>query len=195
MLVAMGAQIEWLTDVGLLLALEPSAEELAPHVGALVAAYNDPHNARMLGHTDALDAADVVGHYERLRADGDRGVLLFRDGALVGDGDLRGVTAGACELAFLVAAATDQGRGLGTRFALMLSALAFAGLGVERVYASVLPANAASLRVFEKLGYTRDPSAEAAEYGDEGDIVLSVSRAALSARHAAAMAEIRAVVR
>ena len=195
MLAAMEARVEWPTDAGLLVAIEPSAQELAPHVEALVAAYNEPHNARMLGHAAALGAADVTGHYERLRADGDHGVLLLRDGALVGDGDLRGVTRRACELAFLVAASTDQGRGLGTRFALMLSMLAFAGLGVERVYASVLPANAASLRVFEKLGYTRDPGAEAAQYGDDGDVVLSVSRAALSARHAAAMAEIRVVMR
>ena len=37
-----------------------------------------------------------------------------------------------------------------------------------------MPDNAASLRVFEKLGYARD---EAAPYGDPGDIVLRLDRA------------------
>lgn len=189
------AHLEWTTPVGVLLALEPTDAELAPHVPALVAAYNDPQNAASLGHTEPLDEVDVVAHYTRLRATGDRPVLFFVDGALAGDGDLRGIADGVCELAFLIAAPGQQGKGLGTRFALMLHALAFGPLALARVYASVLPANTASLRVFEKLGYQRDDSVAARAVGDAGDVVLSVDRSALCARHGSAMAEIRAAMR
>ena len=64
----------------------------------------------------------------------------------------------------------------------------FTTLGLDRLYASVIPANTASRRVFEKLGYVADPTAT--EYGDDGDLVLRIERADFLARHAAALAEI-----
>lgn len=55
----------------------------------------------------------------------------------------------------------------------MVHAFAFEALGLARVFASVVPANIASRRVFEKLGYTEDPN-EA--YGDLGDVTLGLDR-------------------
>ena len=180
-------EIEW----GDLRAIEPFLDEVVIHAPALVAAYNEPSNATLLGHTSLLTPPDVVEHYETLYRDHAHPFMLLRDGELAGDGDLRDITDGAAEFAFLVASPAAQGKGLGTRFATMLHALAFTTLELERVYASVIPANVASLRVFEKLGYREDTSAAARDRGDAGDVTLSIDRATFEARHAAALAEIR----
>ena len=74
--------------------------------------------------------------------------------------------------------------GLGTRFATMVHALAF-DQGIEKIYATVVPENVASRRVFEKLGYTVDAGEAARKYGDEGDVVLSIGRQTFLARNPA----------
>jgi RimJ/RimL family protein N-acetyltransferase len=178
-----------------LTAIEPTLDEVRSHVAALAAAYNDPSNATLLGHTSELTEADVLEHYASLQARGAHPFLLLRDGTLAGDGDLRGVANGAAEFAFLVASPGAQGKGLGTRFATMVHAFAFQHLALERVYASVVPENVASRRVFAKLGYLEDISEAGREYGDDGDIVLAIDRATFAAAHAAHLAEIRIAVR
>jgi RimJ/RimL family protein N-acetyltransferase len=189
-------RLEWTTPAGVLAASEPTLEEVAPFAPLLAAAYNDPHNAPLLGHTEALSEADVLGHYRGLLEDGKaRPFLFYRDGALAGDGDLRGVDGAAAEFAFLIADPEAQGRGLGTRFAIMVHALAFGPLALERVYASVIPANTASRRVFGKLGYTVDEDALARAYADEGDIVMSVDRAAFERAQGDAAAQVRIATR
>jgi RimJ/RimL family protein N-acetyltransferase len=163
-----------------LTAIEPTLDEVRTHVPALVTAYNHPRNAPLLGHTLELTTEDVLEHYENLLAAGARSFLLFDSGTFAGDGDLRGIAGGVAEFAFLIAAPEAQGKGLGTRFATMVHALAFAQ-GIEKIYATVVPENVASKRVFEKLGYAVDHSEAAADYGDEGDVVLSITRAAFHA--------------
>jgi RimJ/RimL family protein N-acetyltransferase len=184
-------RLEWPTPAGALVALEPSPDEVSPLAARLAAAYNDPHNAPLLGHTAELSPADVLDHYRSLAEAGGRSFLLYRDGALAGDGDLRGIEGGAAEFAFLIADPAAQGRGLGTRFAIMIHALAFGPLALERIYASVIPANTGSRRVFEKLGYTVDEREAARAYGDDGDVVLSIDRATFERAHGAAAAEVR----
>lgn len=171
-------ELSWATPAGALVARTPRLDEVAHLAAPLAAAYNDPRNAPLLGHTAALTEADVLEHYRGLLDDA-HPFLLFRDGALAGDADLRGRSGGACEFAFLIADPAAQGRGLGTRFATMIHALAFGPLALDRVYASVIPANVASRRVFEKLGYI---VADTAEFGDEGDVTLSIDRATFAAR-------------
>lgn len=183
--------IEWATPAGALAAVEPSLEEVEPLLPRLAAAYNDPHNARLLGHTALLDEDDVRDHYRGLRAAGDRPFLLYRDGALAGDGDLRGIDRGTAEFAFLVADPAAQGRGLGTRFALMVHALGFGPLGLDRIYASVIPTNSASRRVFDKLGYEVDDREAARAYGEDGDVVLSIARDRFLRLHAEAACQLR----
>jgi RimJ/RimL family protein N-acetyltransferase len=185
-------RIEWTTPAGELSAIEPRGEEVTAHAGELAAAYNDPRNAPLLGHSEPIDADEVVEHYESMMADGARPFLLYRDSALAGDGDLRKLGDGAAEFAFLVSSPSAQGKGLGTRFALMIHAFAFHTLGLRRVYASIVPDNVASRRVFEKLGYSLDEAPEAARYADEpGDLVMSIERARFETLHAEALAEIR----
>jgi RimJ/RimL family protein N-acetyltransferase len=163
-------QITW----GSLVAVEPRDDEIVRHAAALMAAYNDPHNAPLLGHTEAMTEADVIDSYRALIADGGHSFMVFREGALVADGDLRHIQHGAAELAFLVTEPAHQGRGLGTQLATMLHAFAFAELGLARVYASVVPTNAASLRVFAKLGHVIDDGPAARAFADEPTDVVSV---------------------
>jgi ribosomal protein S18 acetylase RimI-like enzyme len=96
----------------------------------------------------------------------------------------------------MVASPAAQGKGLGTRVALMVHMYGFRRLGLERIYASVIPDNTASRRVFEKLGYQVDASPAARAYADEpGDITMAIDRAAFERSHAQAMAEIELAVR
>jgi len=187
-------QIAWATPAGALLAIEPGRDEVAHHAAALAAAYNDPHNAPLLGHTEPLAEADVIAHYASLADHGGRGFLVFRDGALVADGDLRNMSRGAAAFAFMVADVAAQGKGLGTKIATMVHAFAFRQLRLERVYASILPHNVASRRVFEKLGYAIEPSPTGFTE-DDGDIAMVIDRPTFARSHAAQMAEIQIAVR
>jgi len=154
---------------GTLLAIEPSADELAQHAAALTAAYNDPHNAPLLGHTELMTERDVIAHYGAVSRDGGHNFLVFRDGALVADADLRHVTRGAAEFAFMVAAVSAQGQGLGTRIATMIHAFAFATRRLDRVYAT----------------------AAGRAYADEpDDVVLVIDRSSFEQSHAWQLAEI-----
>ncbi|HPH66563.1 MAG TPA: GNAT family N-acetyltransferase [Kofleriaceae bacterium] len=176
---------------GVLHAIEPTAADIELHAAQLAVAYNDPYNAALMGNTEAMTAADVVTHYATMNASGARQFHLFVDDDLVGDADLRDIEtgAGAAEFAFMIADRKRQGRGLGTYFALMIHHFAFAppseyGVGLERIYAAIVPANTGSRRVFEKLGYRIDDSAAARERADEpSDIVMVIDRATFVAQH------------
>lgn len=187
-------RLDWTTPAGELLAIEPDASEVTAHAATLAAAYNDPHNARLLGHTSLLTEADVQEHYTMLREAGAHGFLLMRDGVLAGDGDLRAIADGTAEFAFLIASPDAQGKGLGTRFALMIHAFAFRSLMLDRLYAAVVPENVASRRVFEKLGYVADDSARARSFGDAGDVVLRLDRSSFL-QNAPAIEDIRIAAR
>ena len=181
-------QIQW----NELVALEPTRAELVQHAPALATGYNEPRNAELMGHTQPIAPGEVVEHYVESIANGMRAFLLFCAGELAGDADLRNVREGAAEFAFMIAAPSAQGKGLGTRFALMIHAFGFATLGLARIYASVAPANRASLRAFDKLGYALDGSPAARAFADEpDDVTLVLERTHFESQHAAALAEIR----
>ena len=166
-------EITW----GALRALEPTRDELERYAPLLAEGYNHPANAPLMGHTQIITPPEVVESYLSSIADGMRAFLFFDGDAFCGDGDLRNFRDKTAEFAFMIAAPNAQGKGLGTRFATMVHAFGFQTL--ERIYASVVPANTASLRVFQKLGYTVDESPEGRAYAEEpGDITLSLPRAA-----------------
>ncbi len=193
---ASGFRIDWQTEVGLLSAIEPSLEEVTIHAAQLAAGYNEPRNAELMGHTEPISDDEVVDHYDASMEDGVRSFLLFLDDVLVGDGDLRGERNGAAEFAFMIAAPNIQGKGLGTRFAMMIHAFGFAQLGLARIYASVVPHNVASRRVFEKMGYQPDEGREARSYADEpGDLTLRLDRETFVRSYGALLDEIRITAR
>jgi len=181
--------IAWATPAGALRAYQPSDAELPALAPWLAEAYNDPHNAPMMGHTARISADEVVESDRRMSGAGDALFVLERDGARVGDGDLRDRHDGRAELAIMLAARGDQGRGLGTRFAIMLHAFGFARLGLERIYVGIVPANLASQRLFARVGHAVDDSAIARGYAEAPDeVTMSVGRDEFEARHADALA-------
>jgi RimJ/RimL family protein N-acetyltransferase len=164
-------------DWGDLVAYEPTNAELAQYARPLSVGYNEPTNAELMGHTADISPEEVVDSYTDGMAAGMRAFLLFERDTFVGDADLRNFRGATAEFAFMIAEPTAQGKGLGTRFATMIHTFGFRTLDLGRIYASVVPQNTASRRVFEKLGYTVDDSSAAREYAEEpGDIVLSLPR-------------------
>ncbi len=182
-----------------LVAFEPTVAEVRVYAPALAAAYNNPHNRAMLGNSSKMSAGDVETHYARLHTDGGRPLLFCQAGppqTLLGDGDFRNVEARHAEFALLIAQTASHGQGLGTRFALMAHAFAFASLGLEQLFVTIVPNNAASRRLFTKLGYQVDARPEARRYiDDESDVSMSVDRGHFEALHAAQLAEIRVTQR
>lgn len=177
---------------GALRAVQPDDAMIVAVAPRLCAAYNDAHNAPMMGHTSAYDVDDVIASYRTMIGDGDALFVLEQDGELVGDGDLRDQDDGRAELAIMVAARATQGRGLGTRFAIMLHAFGFHRLGLDRIYVGIVPANLASQRLFARLGHAVDDSPIARDYADAPDeITMSIGKAEFDARHGDALAEIR----
>jgi RimJ/RimL family protein N-acetyltransferase len=170
---------------------EPTRAEVVGAAPRLAAFYNEPHNQAMLAHEDALSVKDVVAHYRGLAAEGARAFLLEVDGRLVGDGDLRRLEPDRAEVAILIGERAVQGKGLGTRFGVMLHAFAFRTLALRRLYASIIPANAASLRLFAKLGYERDDTPAARRYIDEpDDVTLSLTAERFEGLHGALAARV-----
>jgi RimJ/RimL family protein N-acetyltransferase len=177
----MPIRIAWTTDLGHLVAVDSDAANVAKHAEALARAYNDPKNAPLMGHTESISPVEVIASYADRMADGSRAFLLFRDDHLVGDADLRNFRDGAAEFAFMIGDPAAQGKGMGTRFAIMIHAFGFLRADLTRIFASIVPHNTASRRVFEKLGYAVDPSPAARAFADDpDDVVMSVDREAFS---------------
>ena len=186
-------------------AIEPSRHELMRYSDVLAQGYNEPTNATLMGHTSVVSPGEVVEMYEEAIENGMRAFLFFVGNEFAGDGDLRNPrgTPGeasalrfgrdmTAEFAFMIATPAAQGKGLGTRFATMLLWFGFSELGLRRIYASVVPQNTGSLRVFEKLGYLVDNSPEGRGYAEEpGDITLSIGRDEFLAKHAALTEQIQ----
>ncbi len=88
------------------------------------------------------------------------------DGRLVGLFSLNEIVRGVFQSAYAgwQVRGTDMGRGLATEGVRALLDIAFspepAGLGLHRVQANVMPSNAASLRVVEKVGLRKEGEAE-----------------------------------
>jgi RimJ/RimL family protein N-acetyltransferase len=170
--------VEWTLPSGVLRVSEPNRGDVRAALGRLAAYYNEAHNRVMMAHTETMSPDDVQAHFDELWDDQDRPLLLYADGALVGDADLRGIDGAEAEFAIMVGERSIQGKGMGTSFAIMAHALAFRPLALERIYASILPENAASRRLFEKLGYAADDSPAArAIIDEETDLTLSLDRA------------------
>ena len=188
--------LAWPQPDGLLQAVEPTPDEVRAAAPLLAGWYNEPVNRALLTNQTLLGAAEVAAHFDDLWAAGDRPLLLLRDSQLIGDCDLRHLEPDRAEYAILVGARELQARGLGSRFTAMVLALAFGPLGLSRVYASVVPENQGSLRMFEKLGFAVDGSPEARRYAEAPEeICLSLAAESLRAARPEVFAQVRISVR
>lgn len=184
--------VEWSRPDGLWRALEPTPAELAVAAPRLAQDYNEPHNRAMMTNSGDQSPDDVVELWADMRRHGGRPFLLFLDDTLMGDADLRHIADGRAEFAIMVGSRAQQGRGVGTRFALMLHVLAFQSWGLERLYVSIIPANSASIRLFQKLGYQPDDSPAARCYAEEpDDVTLSAGLAEIAALHGSVFGELQ----
>lgn len=192
----MGYRIDWKSDAGQLAAYEPTPGEVAQHADLLARAYNEPRNAEMMGHEEHIGPDEVVDLFREAGEEGVRSFLWFRDGNFVGDGDLRGIHDGTAEFAFMIGEPSEQGKGLGTRFAQMIHVFGFTVLKLTAIYASIAPKNLASKRVFDKLGYRLDDQPLARSYADEpDDIVMMIDRATFERVNAQAIKQIHLALR
>lgn len=181
-------KVEYQDAQNLLRAFEPTLDEVRSAATRLSGFYNDEHNRIMLTHEDDMSAEEVVEYYSESHEGGDRLFLLEQDGELIGDADFRNFDAESAEYAIMIGARNLQGRGLGRKFTTILHAWAFRGLGLDRVFVTILPANQASVRLFEQLGYGPDNSPRARSLIDEeSDVTLSVQRSAFEIQHGAMM--------
>jgi RimJ/RimL family protein N-acetyltransferase len=170
--------IELADPTGLLRAVEPSTPDVTAAATLLAAWYNDAHNSAMMANQGPMHPGDVISFYEAIAGQRGRCFFLFVGDALVGDADFRHIDDGRAEFAIMIGDRTLQGKGLGKKFAIMLHELAFRSLGLERIYATFVPANLISMSMFEKLGYERDDSPRARAFADDdSDISMSVDRA------------------
>jgi RimJ/RimL family protein N-acetyltransferase len=184
--------VDWQSASDRLRAFEPTREEIARFAPTLAGYYNDDYNRSMMANTVTMSTDEVVEHFEGLRRKGGRPFLLERNGTLLGDADLRHITAQTAEFAILIGQRPEQGKGIGTRFAILLHALAFRGLGLERIFVSIIPANLPSQRLFAKIGYTRDDSPAARAFADDPtDLTMSMGRATFDNAHAPTLDAIR----
>jgi RimJ/RimL family protein N-acetyltransferase len=157
---------------------------------------NDRHNSAMLTNTQEMTATEIVESYEFLRTNNGRPFLLEQDGVLMGDADFRNISGSTGEFAILIGSRTQQSRGLGTRYAAMMHVAAFRVLGLERVYASIVPTNVASRRMVEKLGYQLDQSSFASSFTEEkDDIVMSIDWPRFELASAELMSEVTITAR
>jgi RimJ/RimL family protein N-acetyltransferase len=189
-------RVAWEEDAGgaaeAIVAVEPAREEILARAPTLAAAYNDAHNSAMMANTIQFTAEDVVAHYARMAAEGARLFFLYEGTTFVGDADIRHIAGESGELAILVAARETQGRGLGTRFGILLHALAFRALGIARLYVTILPENAPSIRLFARLGHRVDTSSAARAYvDDERDVSMSLAKDEFERVHRDALVRVR----
>lgn len=184
--------LAWSSPLDLLEARAATPLLVREHSARLASWYNEPYNRAMLSNTAELAPADVEQSVAELAAAGGKPFLLFRDGALVGDGDFRHVAGREAEFAIMVGPREAQGQGLGTRLSVLLHAYAFRVLAVDVTYLAIVPANTAGRRCYEKVGYVEDGSCPASRYAEAvDDVTMSLTRARFLERHGAALAAIR----
>jgi hypothetical protein len=127
-----------------------------------------------------------------MRERGGRPFLLFLGDVLMGDADLRRLQGVSAEFAIMVGARAAQGRGWGTRFSVMVHALAFGVLGRRTVHLSIVPHNVGGRRCYEKVGYVEDAGPGARACCDlPTDVGMSLTRERFLELHGAAAASVR----
>ncbi len=166
-------------------AREPTATEMQEAAPILGQWYSETYNRRMMDG-QVMTSEETLATLEAARVRGDRPFLLYVDDVLAGDADFRHLEPPTGEFAIMIGRREAQGHGLGTAFAEMLHRFAFGVLQLERVYLTVLEANIAGRRCYEKLGYTRDDSPTACSFVESArDIPMSLSRATFESRDSA----------
>jgi len=149
-------------------------------VPALVEAGNDPETRRWRPMPDPygeVEARRWVDEVAPARQEAGHGLVLGLEhqGALVGSLDLKRTewVARVTEISYW-AHPSYRGLGLTTEAVRVLADWVIREQGFERVELRIAPSNAASLRVAEKAGFTREGVARNAGYVDAGRVDLEI---------------------
>jgi RimJ/RimL family protein N-acetyltransferase len=159
-------------------AVEP-ADDAHSVSAELARAWNDSYNHAMTEGSGHYSPERVVLNFKKLREHGGRPFVLYRDGKFAGDADFRNIDLhrGSAEFVIMIASRAWQGKGFGTRFAVLLHVLGFGALGLRRTHVAILRDNTPSLRLFAKLGYRIDTSEEARAYTDApSDLTMTLRK-------------------
>jgi RimJ/RimL family protein N-acetyltransferase len=185
-------EVRWLREGVLYRAIEPSARLVDEHADTLLAWYNLPSNAAMMGNTVEMSRDDVVEYWATVTERAARGFLLFVDDDLAGDAELRNLTRERAEFSIMIG--SNQGRGLGATFSAMVHVFAFRALGVERIYVQPKPENVRVQRMELRLGYAIDNSPEArALVDDQRDVTMSISRRVFAEKNPEAWRDVQSL--
>jgi RimJ/RimL family protein N-acetyltransferase len=181
------ARLTWTWGGHIFEAIEPDDALVAEHAVVLRDWYNAADNAVMMDGSGDMTEDDVRVFWRELRSNGGRGFFGFVDGVLVGDADLRNVSATAAEFAIMIGDAAQKGRGVGRTLATIVHVFAFRELGLRRLFVPPRHDNVRVHALNAFLGYTRDDSAEARAYADGPDCeTYSLASAEFQAAHEAA---------
>ena len=128
------------------------------HVDRTLEWTNDPELARLLNRARPVTPAEHRSWFDRLAERTDTrffAVELQPDGRHVGNVWLADISPlhRKAELRIVIGDRECGGRGIGTDAIARLCDLAFAELGLQRIYAYVLEINSRAKRAFEKAGF------------------------------------------
>jgi [ribosomal protein S5]-alanine N-acetyltransferase len=108
----------------------------------------------------SFEAALAAIEVQQVDCEAGRGYAfgIFDAGGLIGDVNLNAVVRGVFQNAYLGYAVAEKanGRGYATEAVRAAVRIAFEELGLHRVQAAVMPRNAGSIRVLEKVGFRRE---------------------------------------
>jgi ribosomal-protein-alanine N-acetyltransferase len=139
------------------IAMRDNAEHLAPWL---------PSGACAPAARKVRVLAEKIAEQRKLwRLDHGYALLVFEKGnerAVIGRAQINAIVRGVFQNAYLGywIAASKQGQGLMTEAVRGAVSWAFSSVGLHRVQAAVIPRNAGSLRVLEKVGFRREGLAE-----------------------------------
>ena len=123
------------------------------------------------------DHAEILANIERARqswADGTWAVFVIKvDGAIVGGANLGFYDHDIAEASYFLARSA-RGKGYATRTLRLLARWAFEANGIERLEVRVHPRNEASIRLAERVGFTREGTERASRRGTDGSRFDSV---------------------
>lgn len=162
--------------------LRPLADQDGPRLAEICAPLETVRFTSSIPHPYTLDdAAAFIEHTRRGWADGTDicwAITRREDGLIVGTIGIRPVAAHRhAEFGYMIAR-EQWGGGIATEAARRIVAFGFDDLGLHRIHASYAPANPASGRILEKLGFIREGTLRQ-HYHRDGDYVDAIVMARL----------------
>ena len=112
---------------------------------AIVRWRSDPGNYRNFFNAHAVDAEEHMAWYEQYVRDSSRFDFVIVDP--------EGASIGTVTLSYMIGEVSARGNGYAVEAVGAMTSIAFEELGVDEVFARILPSNVVSMHVAERAGY------------------------------------------